>query len=153
MSPKAKISIAEAAAILHCYESEVASVDQAAEGLVATTTDGQRYVLDGDAYTWLKPPLNAPQIFHRPEQASAATASAAPLAGDQAVAKPVEKMSVRELKALAASLGIDLGAATKKADIAALLTQSVAEVVDQQGVTHTGVLPVGAAVDDGDGDE
>jgi hypothetical protein len=148
MSPKAKVSIAEAAAILHCYESEVASVDQAAEGLVATTTDGQRYVVNGDGYTWLKPPLNAPQIFHRPEQApELAPALIALPAGEPAVAKPVEKMSVRELKAHAAALGVDLGDAAKKADIVALLAPAVPAEPDAD--EHE----AGEGDDDGDGDE
>lgn len=47
----AKFTNAEAAAVLRCYESEVASVD--ADG-VATTTDGQRYLIEGDDYVWLR---------------------------------------------------------------------------------------------------
>lgn len=55
-----KFSNADAAKVLRCYESEVASVDT--EG-VATTTDGQRYLIDGDEYVWLRTGSDVPQIL------------------------------------------------------------------------------------------
>ena len=66
---KATISPADAAVVLGCYESDVASVDEAEEGTVATTTDGQRYVLNGTAreeFTWLKAGPTVPQILAKP---------------------------------------------------------------------------------------
>jgi hypothetical protein len=61
-----KTSVAEAAAILGVYESEVVSVDKADEGLVAVTHDGQRYLLTGAAkgdYEWLRVASSVPQIL------------------------------------------------------------------------------------------
>lgn len=46
------------------------------------------------------------------------------LEDEEPAEKPLKKMSVLELKALAAERGIDLGEATKKADIIAKLTPS-----------------------------
>lgn len=51
-----KLSVAEAAAILRIYESEVASVDKTDQGIVATTTDGQHYLLLEDGFVWLEQP-------------------------------------------------------------------------------------------------
>lgn len=63
MPAKAReVSAADAAKVLGIYESEVASVGKADEGLVATTTDGQRYLLtDGGGWEWLRQPKTAPQ--------------------------------------------------------------------------------------------
>lgn len=64
MPPKVKRSNAAAAKVLGCYESEIVSVDAADEGLVATTTDGQRYLLTADGgWEWLRVAQAVPQIL------------------------------------------------------------------------------------------
>lgn len=61
---KSKVSAAEAAAILHCYESDVVDVSAADEGTVATTSDEQRYLLTDDGgYVWLQVPKIVPQLL------------------------------------------------------------------------------------------
>jgi hypothetical protein len=59
-----KVILADAASILHCYESEVLDVSSADEGTVATTKDGQRYLLTADGgYVWLQVPKIVPQLL------------------------------------------------------------------------------------------
>lgn len=55
MPPQAKKSTTDAAKVLGIPESEVAKVGKADEGVVATTTDGQRYLLTaGGGWEWLR---------------------------------------------------------------------------------------------------
>lgn len=51
-----KVSVEDAARILRCYPEEVDSVDKTDRGWVATTTDGQHYLLGSDGSTWLEHP-------------------------------------------------------------------------------------------------
>ncbi|HEY2086470.1 MAG TPA: hypothetical protein VGH54_10665 [Mycobacterium sp.] len=59
----ASTDIAEAAKVLGCYESEVTSVEDTEAGTVATTFDGQRYLISDGDFVWLKAPSTAPQIL------------------------------------------------------------------------------------------
>ncbi|HEY2086424.1 MAG TPA: hypothetical protein VGH54_10430 [Mycobacterium sp.] len=63
MAAKSKVSVEDAAKVLSVYVSEVTSVDETDEGTVATTFDGQRYLIDGDDFLWLKADSTVPQIL------------------------------------------------------------------------------------------
>jgi hypothetical protein len=61
---KSKLSNAGAAKVLGCHDDEVRAVDEADEGTVATTFDGQRYLLPGDGtFVWLRAGQAAPSIL------------------------------------------------------------------------------------------
>lgn len=51
-----KVTVEDAAAVLRCYVSEVAGVEKTGQGYVATTTDGQHYLLGSAGAVWLEHP-------------------------------------------------------------------------------------------------